>query len=344
LIDLTASIIPDGPKEESKKGGAGAMREGKKAASATDLKQLLDFNMDDMKTLKDYHTHFEKIANCLMNEYVLIANKDYVYRISEIEFYFNDLVAGSKTPAIHPDTFTHGDEMQRLSGQWYFHRFGKTYKVGTYKGMDLSFGKGERAVGGILIRAINSVGALNGKTLTPNDFVEGPCNTVQRIFEHLNPAIKEVKDYVVNPLFTTDAFSPTNLHYLAPLSTIPTLKYEQRPIFRGPRVGLTLKRFDEYKPQFWMAEYRYVVHPEKHRKQQILVMLGMMGLQGLGVQGVKDRCLLKNTTVATEVYESYQRGLKNDKKVEDFRSVENMKNSHFGEVYGAHVRLYHKLY
>lgn len=91
--------------------------------------------------------------------------------------------------------------------------------MGTYKGMDLSFGKDDRAVGGILIRAINSIGAVNGKHLPPNDFVEGPCNSVQRIFEHSSPAgsiIKEVKDYVVLPGFTTDAFSPSNLHYLIP--------------------------------------------------------------------------------------------------------------------------------
>ncbi len=79
-----------------------------------------------------------------MNEYLLTVNGDYKYRISEIEFYYNDLVDGKKgAAAIHPDTFTHGDEMQRLSGQWYFHKMnGKSYKVGTYKGLDLAFGKG----------------------------------------------------------------------------------------------------------------------------------------------------------------------------------------------------------
>lgn len=48
-----------------------------------------------------------------MNEYILNVNSDYKYRISEIEFYYNDLVEGGskKGSAIHPDTFTHGDEM-----------------------------------------------------------------------------------------------------------------------------------------------------------------------------------------------------------------------------------------
>ena len=39
-----------------------------------------------------------------MNQYVMTVNYHYKYRISEIEFYFND----SK---VHPDTFTHGDPL-----------------------------------------------------------------------------------------------------------------------------------------------------------------------------------------------------------------------------------------
>lgn len=55
------------------------------------------------------------IADCLLNDYVLTVNGDYKYRISEIEFYFNDLDAmGDK--AVHPDTFAHGDELQKTSG------------------------------------------------------------------------------------------------------------------------------------------------------------------------------------------------------------------------------------
>ncbi len=60
-----------------------------------------------MKTLKDYDAQFAKIADCLMNDYLLTVNNTYKYRISEIEFYYNDV----ETSGIHPDTFTHGDEM-----------------------------------------------------------------------------------------------------------------------------------------------------------------------------------------------------------------------------------------
>ena len=63
--------------------------------------------MEDIKTEADYDSQFSRIAEALMNDYLLHVNQDYKYRISEIEFYYND-VAKAK---VHPDTFTHGDEM-----------------------------------------------------------------------------------------------------------------------------------------------------------------------------------------------------------------------------------------
>ena len=155
-------------------------------------------------------------------------NYHYKYRIAEIEFYFND-------SNVHPDTFTHGDDLQTKIGKWYFHRFGSTYKVGTYKGMDLSFGK-DKAFGGILIRAISSLGATGGKQLPPNEFIEGPCNTVNRILQHNCDdgnggvlALKEVKDFVVLKDFKIEA-----------------LKSEDDAI--GSRLYLSHKDTEENKP------------------------------------------------------------------------------------------------
>jgi hypothetical protein len=120
--------------------------------------------------------------------------------------------------------------------------------------MDLTFGKGEHAVGGILIRAITSVGALNGKHLPPNEFVEGPCNTVNRILEHNSTAantIKEVKDFVILDNFSTDSFASGSRLYLSHIEADKSLSLhwkkttsDRSPVYRGPRVGLTLKRFD----------------------------------------------------------------------------------------------------
>ena len=235
--------------------------------------------------------------------------------------------------------------MQKLSGQWYFHRFGKTYKVGTYKGMDLSFGKGELAVGGILIRAITSVGAINGKHLPLDDFIEGPCNTVTRILEHNSPdpasPIKEVKDFVVLDNFSTDAFKEGTRLFLSRISDSDraTLKLPwlpaRTPLYRGPRVGLTLKRFDEHKVRYWLRDYRFVAYPERHRKMQILVMLGMLGASHrLSPVDVVRTCKTKAATV-DELKTEMDKGLKSDKKIDSFREVD-MKTKDFAFAFGVH--------
>ena len=69
------------------------------------------------------------------------------FRVAEVEVYFND-------DEVHKDTFTHGQDMQRESGKWYFHKQGNSYKSGTYRGLDLAFGKGKKAAGGILMRSL----------------------------------------------------------------------------------------------------------------------------------------------------------------------------------------------
>lgn len=106
-----------------------------------------------------------------MNENVLEINKSgNQYRICEIEFYLND-------DKYHKDTFTHGDPIQATNGKWYMHRMTAknpmSFKGGTYKGMDLTFGKPGQIYGGILIRSI-----MNIKTRT---HIEGPCNCLDAI-------------------------------------------------------------------------------------------------------------------------------------------------------------------
>lgn len=203
-------------------------------------------------------------------------NTQFKYRIAEVEFYFND-------KNVHPDTFTHGDDLQSKIGMWYFHRFGKAYKAGTYKGLDLSFGKGEKAFGGILIRAISSLGATGNKHLPPNEFIEGPCNSVTRILEHNSEGavqLKEVKDFVVLQGFKLEALeknSRLNLTHKSEKENEPFLKhFDNLKVWRCPRVGLTLKRFDEPKCRFWMADYRFLIYPEKHKKMNNFIIMSML--------------------------------------------------------------------
>jgi hypothetical protein len=230
---------------------------------------------------------------------------------------------------------------------------GKGYKVGTYKGLDLAFGKGSTAVGGILIRAITSVGAVNGKHLPPNEFIEGPCNTVSRILEHNTPqgkdTIKEVKDFVILDNFSTDAFTPGSRLYLSKITPkdLNTLQLPwkqgdtQTPLYRGPRVGLTLNRYDEYKPAYWMRDYRFVAYPEKHKKMAAFVQLGMMGSNhGLNVDQVVKATGARKAAVE-ELRSEMEKGRTEKKAIEIYKMTsKDMKNKDFAYAYGIHQRLY----
>jgi len=130
-----------------------------------DLKNLLNFDVSALKTKAEFEEKFKAIAEKLLKEYVLVLEGKEEYRLIEVELYLRD-------GKIHNDTFTHGDSLQLKCGQWYFHRFGKSFKAGTYKGLDLAFGKEEQKVyAGILIRAIGR----------PGEMIEGPCRSVDTI-------------------------------------------------------------------------------------------------------------------------------------------------------------------
>ncbi|CDW73217.1 UNKNOWN [Stylonychia lemnae] len=300
------------------------------------LQKMFQFELSDMKSIDDFDKLFCQIADLLLNQYVLTINKIYKYRISEIEFYFNE-------NNVHQDTFTHGDDLQKQMGQWYFHRFGKTYKVGTYKGMDLSFGKGPNAFGGILIRAISSLGAEGGKQLPPNEFIEGPCNSVNRILEHNSTeklVLKEIKDFVVLDNFKLDAFEKGSRLYLSHLNDseneVYRKNFEPLKVWRCPRVGLTLKRFDEHKCKFWMADYRFLIFPEKHKKMNNFIIMSMLK-EKMSIPNIAKSSKSKAQTVE-EIFKNYQKGLDEDKKkISDFKDVD-MKNEQFAFVYGLHQK------
>lgn len=50
----------------------------------------------------------------------------------------------------------------------------------------------------------------------------------------------------------------------------------QREIVSNPRVGLTLNKLDEHKPGFWLADYRFLSHPELHQKMKDFIILAMI--------------------------------------------------------------------
>ena len=100
------------------------------------------------------------------------------------------------------------------------------FKSGTYKGLDLSIGKGDKAVGGILFRAMMPVRVDGEKAETLNlksNFIEGPCLLVDRILADTKPEESKSFDLVALhklPTFsaTCDAFDVNSVVHLLPLN------------------------------------------------------------------------------------------------------------------------------
>ena len=168
--------------------------------------------------------------------------------------------------------------------QWYFHKFGKSYKSGTYKGLDISFGrKEENLYGGILLRTIQDISSLK--------FYEGSCNLVKELFK-LSES-EEVKDFIrIN-----EQFSKENIHKIMDISNLESIKsdsnanaltlveltgekkgiWSSRDIYCSPRVGLTLKKDAPEKEFFLMKNYRFCTNPEVIKKSKSQIYVGLIG-------------------------------------------------------------------
>jgi 3-methyladenine DNA glycosylase Mpg len=116
---------------------------------------------------------FDELAEQILNKYQLVI-AGVPYRIHEIEFYLSS--------EEYPDPYVHCDVMQKTIGKWYFHRKGGSYKGGTFKGLDITFG--ENCFGGILIRAISR----------EDKIIDGPCRTVDEILRQNGSAT--IADFV----------------------------------------------------------------------------------------------------------------------------------------------------
>ena len=191
-------------------------------------------NYDDLD-----NSYFTSIANILLNECYLSVNGK-KYRLMEIEFYLK--CNG------HTDPYTHGDPDQLLMNTFYFHKFKtNTYKGGTFKGMDLTFGNAdENAYFGILIRSIEDTAT--------GLIIEGPCNVVNKILQEYGC------DSIIN--FTKgknlNIFS-NKKNFVIKLSN----GLQQKEIYWGPRIGLSAKF-----PEFQKRHYRYVADKNKIKKQK----------------------------------------------------------------------------
>jgi hypothetical protein len=65
-----------------------------------------------------------------------------------------------------------------------------------------------------------------------------------------------------------------------------------RETVETPRVGLTLKRLDEHRPAFWMADYRHLIFPEFHSKMKDFIILSMID-KGISATSIVQRANCK---------------------------------------------------
>lgn len=173
--------------------------------------------------------NFNKFVIILLNGAHLVIG-GHLYRLGEIElYYFTDK---------HQDFYVHRDKLQQTFGQVYFHRFkGGSYRGGTRRGMDFTFGSPGSCLG-ILIRTIQNISS--GQVIT------GPSNTVGHILQVLG--YESIDDLMTAAGGTINFLQQNKFIYLCPKELC-----SNEAILHGPRVGLKEKY-----PQFQMLPYRFV--------------------------------------------------------------------------------------
>lgn len=185
------------------------------------------------------------VARWLIREVELVAGGE-ALRIEEAEAYF---VGGA-----HRDPFAHRDPRQSTPGRWYFHRVGPSYRGGSFKGLDLTFGP-PGTFGGVLIRSLRRAdGAL----------VCGPSKCV----DHL--------------LATTGAGDVAALDDGADARDGGALRLRPAPrevplLLRTARVGLTLKRHapGDDRPRFLLRPDRFLTDPRGVAKGRVHTIIAL---------------------------------------------------------------------
>lgn len=185
-------------------------------------------------------SQFKTISNILMNKSSLVV-KNEVFRLCEIEFYLKN--------NSHNDLYVHGDDDQKTFEGLYFHKFKNgSYKSGTYKGLDITFGS-TNSYFGILIRSMLNVNS--------GEFIEGPCRCVNKILELFGSS--DVKTFFADNKFNAQLklYDTTNGIYLM------EHEHKSEEIFEGIRVGLS----DKY-PEYLNKNYRHAILIKNIKKQK----------------------------------------------------------------------------
>lgn len=226
------------------------------------VKNVLKFDINQTMSHQDICEEFNRIAKEILYNMVLaLHNNDNkydvptLYSIRELEFYYHH-------PKLHPDPFVHKSEGQKGFAKWYFHKKGKNYCGGTFKGLDIAFSNGTDIYAGILIRSIQEINQKDIDGDAP--FIEGSCNCVNKILDKVG---RDSIEHYISKSYSISVCGNYNRLYLYPASAfqdlIPEFKYfnkDTSQIFmQGPRVGLTLKKKTDLdsKMKYIFKPYRY---------------------------------------------------------------------------------------
>jgi len=176
------------------------------------------------------------------------------HRFVEIEYYCNGYN--------HPDPFAHGDDMQKTTARWYFHKTGKNYRGGSFKGIDLTFGDDD-CFGGILIRAVEMIEP-------PCTLVDGPSLTVDHILK--TNKVDNIAEFVEKFGVSAEPKDGARLYvqYVGP-NVIP-----RRDLHNSARVGLSLKKYKPEMEFYFARPYRYYSNPQKLKKGKHYMVVSMI--------------------------------------------------------------------
>lgn len=189
---------------------------------------------------------FRPLADQILNSSVL-SIADIKYRIIEIEMYLYS--------EQHPDSYVHRHPDQKYPHHIYFHSMKKTlprsYKGGTFKGMDLTFGS-EKEYFGILIRGLLS--------LETGEAISGPSNVVTHILKQLE--MKSIQEFTNGDILS---FNKKNQKIRFKSFTL-----EPEKVYSGPRIGLK----EEKDPEYFKKHYRFLTfkHLTKKDKKSLIYM------------------------------------------------------------------------
>lgn len=200
-----------------------------------------------LSTASPPHPGFAALADVLLKESVVCVGGREL-RPTSVEFYYH--AAG------HPDPFVHCHPLQAKLGRWYFHRQGQSYRGGSYKGLDITFGSGT-SFGGILIRSLQLPGGrmLDGPSLSVNELL---TLSGHRSVSELDAAIDNRR--------ICDPSSPLHLRLVAKEGT--------SPIYATRRIGLTVgsTRRAPLRAEYAARRYRYLCAPRELAKGRKLLV------------------------------------------------------------------------